>query len=506
MALQPSFLDEADRHDLVGAIVGRHAPAITTSYAQLRARAERKARAVAAANDQDEVALSTICDHLHELLLDRVDSDDAAAIARLAIDTELELGRSLGRPDPEALALHHEARQRGIATAIITDSSLPCDLVARIIRSSGFAPDFVVVSSNEGLRKGSGLYRRLLTMAGVTADAVVHFGPDQHLDVEVPRRLGIAGHQTRDSMRHVERLLLGLNRPRGIDSLVLSLARQRLASTDRLDDEGYGLGYYAAGPLSVGFCQWLGSIIDRDRPDHLILCGPAGHLIDQMLDIVCPKLAAEERHVLPPAVDGTCPVDRLAATVPLRDAERVLVAGLGLFDQPHEHVRQVLASDGGPTVTGAYLGLPTAPDRSAEVWAFDDDDQCRLRHAAYRCPEVLEAMLRLLPEAAQDVSPALRPFHAGGRSIATGALTFAEDVQPWLHLDERGLSPSVCEPALRVITDPTPGEARILAPYPVKADGAEPSRQTLASPFPGVGGGRRPDRGPGSGLRPGWGR
>lgn len=469
LALQPTFLDDGHKHDLVSAIVGRQVPAIASDYPRLRTRAEKKARAVAASQDQDEVALSSIYDHLHELLLDRTEGHEASTIARLAIDTELDLGRMLGRPNPDALELHRQARQRGIATAVIADSSLPRDLVDHIIRASGFVPDFVIVSSNEGQRKGSGLYQRLLGKTGVAPHAVVHFGPDEHLDVEVPRQYGIVGHRSPDPASSPGTdLLMGFSRPSGLDSLLLSMAAQHHSRPTITDGEGFGLGYYAAGPMAVGFCRWLGASIERAEPDHVILCGHAGELIDRVLSIVCPRLPAETRHVLPVNHDGSCPVERLATTVPLRSAKRVLVAGLGLFEQPHRRAADVLAPQGrGPVVTGAYLGLPHAPDRSADVWAFDDAADCPIRAAAYRRPEVLEAMLRFLPRAAQDVSPLLRPFHAVGRSMSAGALTFAEDVEPWLHLDPSGPTPATLEPALRVIIDPAPAEAHILAPYPV---------------------------------------
>ncbi len=495
LALQPTFLDDGDRHDLIAAIVAKRFPAMAAAYRPLREKAERKARAAAAIREIGEAPLAAITDHLHELLLDETDDpEEAAAVARLGIDTELELGRMLGRPNPDALELHRQARERGIRTAMVADTPLPRDLVDRIVRACGYLPDHVIVSSNEGRRKGGGLYQRLMAKAGVSAGAVVHFGPDQELDVEVPRRLGITGYRAPAPGSGSEpEVLIGLASPGGLDSLALTLASRHLARTASRAERGFDVGYYAAGPLLVGFAAWLGAEIDRLSPDRVLLCGRVGPLVDRALDILRPDLPAEDRHVLTPTPDGRCPVDRLASQEPLREVDRVLVGGLGLFDEPHHYAQKILNADGGgPEVRGAYVGLPHAPDSSATVWAFDDSDDCAVRTAAYRRPEVLEALLRLLPPSAQDLEPGLRPFHAEAAQIAAGAELFAEDVEPWLQLDHDGFSPVMIEPALRVIVEPTAAEAQVLAPYPVRGESGEQPIHRLAALPPRTLAARRP--------------
>ncbi|MEM9133700.1 MAG: hypothetical protein AAF962_15250 [Actinomycetota bacterium] len=493
LALQPTFLDDGDRHDLVASIVAKRFPAMASEYRPLREQAERKARAAAAIRDIGEAPLAVISDHLHELLLDAVEPDDASAIARLSIDTEIELGRMLGRPNPDALELHRQARERGIATAMVADTPLPRDLVDRIVRACGYLPDHVLVSSNEGRRKGGGLFQRLVAKTGVTAGAVVHFGPDQELDVEVPRRLGIAGYLAPAPGDSAPQVVLGLGAPGGLDSLALTLANRHLTRTASRAERGFDVGYYAAGPLLVGFAAWLGSEIDRLEPDRVLLCGRIGPLVDRTLDILRPDLPVEGRHVLTPTPDGRCPVDRLAGQEPLREAERVLVGGLGLFDEPHRYAQKILNADGaGPEVRGAYVGLPNAPDASAAVWAFDDADDCEVRSAAYRRPEVLEALLRLLPPSPQDLEPGLRPFHTEAAHLAAGAEMFAEDIEPWLQLDHDGFSAVMIEPALRVIVDPTATEARVLAPYPIRGESGEQPAHRLAVLPPRTLAARRP--------------
>lgn len=494
LALQPTFLGDGDQYDLVASIVAKRFPEMADGYRPLREQAERKARAAAAIRDIGEAPLAAISDHLHELLLDEVELDDAATIARLAIDTELELGRMLGRPNPAALELHRQARERGIATALVADTPLPRDLVDRIVRACGYRPDHVIVSSNEGRRKGGGLFQRLMAKTGATADTVVHFGPDQELDVEVPRRLGITGYQAPVPDAEAEpQVVLGLGDPGGLDSLALTLANRHLSRTASRAERGFDVGYYAAGPLLVGFATWLGAEIDRIGPDHVLLCSRIGPLVDRTLDIVRPDLSAQRRHVLTPTADGRCPVDRLTSHEPLREAGRVLVGGLGLFDEPHRYAQKVLnAEGGGPEVRGAYVGLPHAPDPSASVWAFADDPDCAVRATAYRRPEVLEALLRLLPPSAQDLAPGLRPFHAEAALVAAGAEMFAEDVEPWVHLDHTGFSPVMIEPALRVIVDPTAAEARVLSPYPIRGESGELPTHRLAALPPRTLAARRP--------------
>ncbi|MEM8922565.1 MAG: hypothetical protein AAGD35_03615 [Actinomycetota bacterium] len=526
LALEPLFLEPDHQHLLVGTIVGRRFPSISTRYAELRVEAERRARRVAEQQGLAEVSLAGISDHLLELFVDAAAEDasplpeaqssagpetlehvnlaieirqrldeiaepslmfDPEAAARLAIETEVTLLRVLARPNPDAFELYAQARKRGIATALVADSHIPKDLIEEVARHNGYHVDHVVVSSNEGTCKDSGLYQRLLAKAGVAADAAVHLGPDPSLDVEVPRRIGMGGFLSpTPAPDDAPELLVGLTTPHGLGSIVLGHAERHLARSDGADD-AFDIGYYAAGPLLVGFTVWLASLIDEIDPDHVLLCGPAAPMIDQGLAIVRSTLPDDRRHVLPLSADGHCPVARLATTVPLRQAERLLVADMGLHHgAAHHYVARILGHDAGPErsgpeVTGAYLGLRRSGDDGGRQWAFTVGPDCPVRPRVMERPEIVEAMLRLLPPAAQDVPPVLRPFHAVGRQVGAGALAFAEDVEPWLRLDESSLSAALIEPALRIIDAPTPAEARIFGPYPALAT---PDRHGDDDPVP----------------------
>ena len=474
LALEPTFLEPDHQHLLVGTVVGRRFGGLDVAYVDIRMEAERRARAATARDEAGEVLLAVIGDHLEELLDEEgIDSSlDAGAVARYAIDTEVELRRVLGRPNPDALELHMAARERGIPTALIADSHLPRDLIAEIVRNSGYSPDHVLISSNEGVRKESGLFERLLARSGVAPEEVVHLGPDQLLDVGVPAQLGINGQLFPASGSEARpEFVLGINTPKGLGSIVLGHARRHLGRSERSTNTGFDVGYYAAGPLLVGFTVWLRSMIYDVAPDHVIFCGITGSLFDEALSILDHDTTKPRRHVLAPTAEDICPAARLVATEPLFEASRIVVVGLGLFDAPHQEVASALRRThpdrGGPEVTGAYVGRPEIGEQDSRSWAFSDTDDCPVRSIMMRRPEIVEAMLRALPASIQDVPPNLRPYHPMGREVARGALTFVHDVEPWLHLDETSLSAAMAEPALRVITDPTPTEARVFAPYPV---------------------------------------
>ncbi len=558
VALEPTFLEAGHEHLLVAEILGRDHPGVEGIYPEARRRAESEARLAVTEADGREISLALIGDHLHGQLAhlalrpeavatngrplssDRSVGRDASAaavapfdalvVAQQAIETEVRLLQTLGRANPRAIQLHLAARERGVATALVADTPLPRDLIARIARACGYQADHIVVSSNEGRQKGSGLYGRLLAAGGgVEPDNVVHLGPDLELDVNIPRSLGIdARHAPDRAPDKGPPLLLGLTRPRGLGSIALNLADRHRQRTRRAGDlswrrlssepglDAADLGYYAGGPLLAGFAAWVGAQIDDLSPDEVVLCGFAGGLVDHALAVLRPDLPRERRHRLPVTADGRCPVHQLAATVPLARCRRILVVDLGLFEQPHPEIRERLgALAPTPEIHGAYLGTLSPALPGARTWAFappaalprpagghvngdhlDNGTGHRigpeaappphhplsdpagghgpalLRVAANR-PEILQALLHRLPGSIQDVPPALRPFHAGARALTEGTMAFVEDVEPWLHLEAGTLSGTMAEPALRVISAPTAAEAAVLGPYPAFASEGE---------------------------------
>jgi putative hydrolase of the HAD superfamily len=131
---------------------------------------------------------------------------DEASLERLRADCAAVLARELGRVDTaavaaaldeavvfrpfaDAAALLARLRERGIATAVV--SNWDCSL-AVTLEAAGLAVDTVVTCAGAGARKPDpAIFRRALADLGVGAEAALHIGDRAELDGAGARAAGI---------------------------------------------------------------------------------------------------------------------------------------------------------------------------------------------------------------------------------------------------------------------------------------------------------------------------
>lgn len=468
VALHRKLLDPDDLHRLVASVLGRRFPDLADDYVSLRSEAENRAQAD---GGRSTLSPARIGDHLQDL----VDGDrlgaPATEIARTAIRLELALEQVIVRPDPEALRLHEEAADRGIPTAFVTDSYLPRDLIHRILRTSHFRPDHLLVSSNEGVTKDSGLFERLLVVTGEAPGRIVHLGPDQKLDVDGPRRLGIRGYLApRSSAASQDLFQLGLTPRSGVDSIALALANDRFRRHGPDRSQPRDVGYYAGGPLAAGFGAWIGRLIDDQMPRQVLFCGPSGALMRLVTATLRPDLPQRLLTTFPGAEPGWCPIEHLNEldrVVNVRDRERLLIVETGWDGECHHLVQEWADMTGRSIdVTGAYLGLrEPIRRRGTHAWAFNGAPSCAIESRIGRRPEIIDALLASSSRSDRRPTSGQHPYRKTAIEVAAGVAAFAVDFQPWVRLDYRQITAAMAEPALRVISHPTYGEALALGGY-----------------------------------------
>lgn len=471
-ALYKPVLERADLHHLVASAISRHYPEVARNYPALRIQAEAEARASAKAEGCPAPPLARILDHLEALLGQAEHSAPADVIAQAAVDRELTLEQILSRPDPDAVALFEEARERGITTALITDSHLPRDLIARILEAANFTPDHLLVASNEGVTKETGLFERLLSVTKAKPSEVVHLGPSQAEDVEEAAGHGIRGHLAPNADVATTGLFdLGLTPRSGVDSIALGLAASRFARRGPDKSLARDIGYYAGGPLAAGFAAWVTNRIREQKPERVLFCGPGGELLRRVTTTLRPGLSPGRMTTFPTADTGSSlfqRLDRLEEVLRPRSGAGILLVETSLEGPCHPLIQDwARASGRSLDITSLRIGLGPSDDRrNTEAWAFGGTNHCPVEERLSRRPEIVEALLRSFPSSPRDLPPALRSFHAIGREVEAGVVGFAEDFEPWIRLDYRGTTPALAEPALRVISDPTPAEAAVLGGYP----------------------------------------
>lgn len=472
VALRQRVFARADLHQLVGSTLGRRFPDLIEGYAALRLEAEERARSASIADGGPALAVATISDHLEQILSRTRRSESAEVIARCAIDRELELEQIIARADPEALMLQEQAHERGIAIAMISDSYLPRDLIARMLSDAQFEPDHLLVASNEGVTKQTGLFERLLKVSRANPEHVTHVGCDRSQDVDQPGRLGIASIYSPRATDATRSLFeLGLIARSGVDSIALTLADTRFHQRGPLHSRPEDIGYYAGGPLASGFAAWIGQQIDSRRPEQVLFCGPSGDLIRRVTTMLRPDIPRHLLTTFQPVGPGACPfghLDGLDHAVSANDGSRVLVVESGLDGLCHPLVQYwAQRSRRSLHVTGAYLGLREPDVRGDSIgWAFEGRPRCAVEQHLSRRPEIIEALIRSFPSSAKDLPRPLRSFMTTGRQVEAGVLSFAEDFEPWVRLDHTDVTSALVEPALRVISNPTPAEAATLGEYP----------------------------------------
>ena len=168
--------------------------------------------------------------------------------------------------------LYQEAVAAGKKALFVSDTYHGVEFLTRLLRHIGYevAPESIIASSATRKAKQSGhLFPFVLSSLGIEPDQLLHLGDHPISDDERPRALGIRTilHSQKASSEQPELSMAG-GGPRvpGDDpklaqrSKVRGMVRstgQAAAERGRTEDFWWKFGYSSAGPLTVGFCQWL---------------------------------------------------------------------------------------------------------------------------------------------------------------------------------------------------------------------------------------------------------
>jgi len=241
--------------------------------AEIRAKAESAARQLRISRGEgSEVTLLEI----YRQILPAADSEDWHALAEVELQTEMLSCHAF----PPAIDLLLDAARRKMPVIMVSDTYFSQEqltrLLAHCLPTDAFkAISRVIVSSEHGVSKGGGLFRRVLDRLNHRAGEIVHVGDNEQADRVAALAAGL-------NSVHLVHLPVALESQERMQAMALGMAdagirRDRslprpyhavLASQALNDQAAATIGYATLGPIMHAFARWILAEIDDLRANR----------------------------------------------------------------------------------------------------------------------------------------------------------------------------------------------------------------------------------------------
>jgi len=238
--------------------------------AEIRAKAESLARQRRIARGEgSEVTLLEI----YRQVLPEASTDEWQALAEVELQAEMQACHAFS----PAVDLLLEAVRRKIPVMIVSDTYFSEAQLTRLLAHCLPADAFqaigrVIVSSEHGVSKAGGLFRRVLDRLAIRPVQIVHVGDNELAD-------RVAAHAAGLNAVHIVHLPVAIESQERMQALALgmadagirrdrSLARpyHRVLASHALNDQAAAtLGYVTLGPIMHAFACWILAEIDDLR-------------------------------------------------------------------------------------------------------------------------------------------------------------------------------------------------------------------------------------------------
>ncbi len=253
------------------------------AFKRARRSAEHRSREIARLAGRYEVTLREIYagfgDAYEPALLEALRHEEVAAEADVCF------------ANPDILSLHQALQAVGTRVAFVSDTYLDTDTVTSMLAARGYSGTLEVhVSSAYGIAKGEGgLFGELARILALEPASIWHIGDNPWADVVQARRFGWNGLWYRPRLRRsrpvVDRSLPAEQR------IMRSLLQGVPASLGASTTWG-AIGQQVAGPVYLGFAQWLHQQMAVFQPDRLLFCARDGRIVKAAYDRLPPLVEA----------------------------------------------------------------------------------------------------------------------------------------------------------------------------------------------------------------------
>jgi predicted HAD superfamily hydrolase len=247
-----------------------------------RRKAEILARLDAQAEGREEVTLDEIYSRLPGLPPD---------IWPGLRDEELATERDVCFANTTILGIYRDIVASGTSVAFISDTSLPTSFLETLLSEKGYTgPHRIFASSAFGTSKSHGkLFPLVAFRLGVQASEIWHIGDNARSDVVQAHRAGVHGLWYRPKLRpptHRKRENAARDE-RGIArSLMAGIPQLLAAGSSATDSTWRGIGYTVAGPLYLGFTQWLMGKLADFASDRVYFCSRDGRIVHRVYEML----------------------------------------------------------------------------------------------------------------------------------------------------------------------------------------------------------------------------
>ena len=264
-------------------------------FAEARIEAEKKARKV--------------CTDAEDITLDEI-YDEIADVYKNFKPKEIELERQVLQPNPEMKEVFDYAVKQGKKIIIISDMYLPAKFLADVLHKKGFK-DFqkIYVSGEYGKTKSTGnLYKFVTADLGVSAKDILHIGDNESSDKVRAEKIGLKAVLY---PKAINRLFAENKRAKifyenHTDNLEVSVILGMLALNPSLGNYWQDFGYMYAGPVILGYMQWLAEQLEKDKISEVMFVARDGYTLEKVFNLIAPKKFKTHYFYAPRSMNLAC--------------------------------------------------------------------------------------------------------------------------------------------------------------------------------------------------------
>ncbi|HEY5892943.1 MAG TPA: glycosyltransferase, partial [Chthoniobacterales bacterium] len=237
-------------------------------------------------------------EEIYDTLLANIET--GPAFRSQLIETEHRAEMTVCYANPVVLKLCQEAVKQGKRLIFLSDMYLGSTFLQTLLTAAGFPPAPVIVSGEHATSKHEGgLFRILLDHLKTEPDQIVHIGDKRTADFIHPRQAGLKavhydvlpGRQVFASDGHPAGSFTEGNIA---SSLTIGIARKRLVAktenrTTKTDQFWRQVGYEIAGPLYLGYANWIFHRCQALKIDRAYFLARDGKNLSDVFEKLCRK-------------------------------------------------------------------------------------------------------------------------------------------------------------------------------------------------------------------------
>lgn len=197
--------------------------------------------------------------------------------------------------------IYEHALARDKKIILVSDTYLSADFIVHMLKEcgyKGFQNVFVSSSYNKTKRDGN-LYACVLQALQTSSSSILHIGDNPHSDVQQADKAGFDSVLFSDSAKNdfsQRAYTLSKNlseKTRQVEENPKLSILEALSSNCPQDVQGGDfwsqIGYHYAGPMIVGFVQWIHEYAMESQAQHVMFLARDGHLLNQAFSTMFPE-------------------------------------------------------------------------------------------------------------------------------------------------------------------------------------------------------------------------